>query len=197
MLSKYSLIGYHCTRLTDQEIAQIRSYGMQLQNFFTLRSRIKKLADAKLLSSSIAERLELENQAGDGNRAHMLWFCFYEPYIAGEFGVGRLFRSWGGEALYNSHEHDSVTGSVLRGIGKPCVIMVSVPISSLKLSKYPDAALARVVLSKEGHRLRAPVEHVGCITEGLSNRAILRIFEYPEQRFIELTKCNEWQHYIL
>jgi hypothetical protein len=127
----------------------------------------------------------------------MLWFCFFEPFLAGEHGIGRLFRSWGGEALYNSHESDPITGPVLRKLGVPCVIKANVPITNLKESKFPDGALARMALSKLGHRLKIPTEHEGYSTQCLSAAQILDIFEYPSQGFVELTKCNEWCKYAI
>jgi hypothetical protein len=55
---------------------------------------------------SILERQKSENQSDEKYRKNMIWFCFFLPKIAGEHGIMRFFRSWGGEALYNSHEKD-------------------------------------------------------------------------------------------
>src|ERR1700676_2031123 len=46
-------------------------------------------------------------------------------------GVGRFFRYWGGEALYNSHQDHAVRGPLLESIGTPCVIQADIPISNL------------------------------------------------------------------
>src|SRR5690606_19025663 len=109
-----------------------------------------------------------------------LWFCFYEPSLAGERGIGRLFRSWGGEALYNSHEKDPTTGGALRRIGVPCIIKAIVPINNLCESKFPDSALARVILSRLGHQIRTSIKHDGYSTQRLPASQILGIFEPPK-----------------
>ena len=186
ILKRYSLIGYHCTRLTNDEIESIRSNGMVLQDSASLNLRIDRLLKCNLISHEIAQSLKETNQANNTNRANMLWFCFFEPFIAGECGIGRLFRSWGGEALYNSHESNPVTGKVLCSIGTPCIVKASVPIVSLKESKYPEGALARVLLSSSGHRLRIPIEHEGYSTHNVSAQNIIKIFEYPSEEFIQL-----------
>lgn len=197
ILRKHALVGYHCTRLTPEEIEGIKSFGMTLQDSTSLHARIDRILNQGLVSVEVAEHLKSANQADDRNRAKMLWFCFYEPFLAGELGIGRLFRYWGGEALYNSHESDPITGSALRKIGVPCVVKAIVPIRNLNESKFPDGALARSVLSKLGHRIRIPIEHEGYSMQCLSANQILDIFSYPSKNFVALTKCNEWCRYAI
>lgn len=192
MLREHSLIGYHCTRLTGEEIEEIRLNGMILQDANSLSARIERLQQSNLVSRENAERLRAKNQAGASNRRNMLWFCFFEPFLAGEHGTGRLFRSWGGEALYNSHEKDSVTGSILRSIGIPCIVKADVPISSLKESFFPDGAMARALLADLGHELRIPVEHEGYSIQNIPAEKILEVVEYPSKEFDELTQCETW-----
>ncbi|QQC65212.1 hypothetical protein [Paraburkholderia ginsengisoli] len=127
-LTNYSIRGWHCTRLTDTEVASILADGMHLPNLEILRQRINTLVAAGLLSPDVAERLKTRNQADQSSRAGKLWFCFFAPKLAGEHGIGRFFRHWGGEALYNSHEADSVTSPVIRTIGAPRVVAADIPL---------------------------------------------------------------------
>lgn len=197
MLRGYSLLGYHCTRLTNEEIDEIRTSGMHLQNADSLSARIGRLQQNNVISRENAERLRARNQAGESNRRNMLWFCFFEPYLAGENGIGRLFRSWGGEALYNSHEDDAVTGPALRNIGVPCIVKANIPISSLQQSSFPDGAMVRVLLADLGHELRIPVEHEGFTTQNIPAKEILEVFEYPSREFTELSQCDTWSLKII
>lgn len=197
MLREYSLVGYHCTRLTSEEIEEIRTNGMLLQNAGSLSARIERLQQNHLLSRENAERLRARNQADASNRRNMLWFCFFEPFLAGEHGIARLFRSWGGEALYNSHEKDAVTGRVLRSIGKPCIVKANVPISSLQKSFLPDGAMVRVLLEDLGHKLRIPVRHEGFSIQNIPAKEILEVFEYPSKEFTELSQCDTWSQKII
>jgi len=127
----YVLRGYHCARLTDSEIQQIRSNGLQLPIKEFLHKRIDSIEQEGLIDSQCSKHLKNKNQAHEPYRAGMIWFCFFPPYRAGQSGIERLFRSWGGEALYNSHEDDPVYGSILNRIGTPCIIEAYVPIISL------------------------------------------------------------------
>lgn len=170
----------------------IRNDGLLLQSSASLRKRISRLEQNGLLSADIAQSLININQSDDDNRANMLWFCFYEPYLAGQYGIERFFRSWGGEALYNSHEGRPVTGEALKRIGIPCVIKANVPIISLNSSYYPDTSMIRVFLSQRGHRLENEIEHEGFSTQSIDPQNIIDIFKHPSDQFSELTKCEEW-----
>ncbi len=192
ILRKYSLIGYHCTKLTTNEIDDIRTNGMLLQNGKSLKKRISRLEENGLISADIAQLLISNNQADDTNRAKMIWFCFYEPHLAGQFGIERFFQSWGGEALYNSHEERPDTGDSLMKIGTPCLIKAKVPIESLEDSYYPDFSMIRAFLFQHGHQLENGIEHEGYSTCKISPENIIEIIEHPNDHFIELTKCDTW-----
>lgn len=197
ILRGFSLRGYHCTKLIEDEIVQIQTRGMSLQNRQSLCVRIDGLLDQNLIDSDIASRLKNENQADDTNRARMLWFCFFDPFIAGEGGIERFFRSWGGEALYNSHENDPETGAALLGIGLPCIIEAIVPMVNLHECYLPETQIYRVYLQSKSHHITEPTEHEGYSRFNISAHNIQYIIKYPEPRFIELTKCNEWDEALI
>lgn len=195
VLRKHSLIGYHCTKLTVDEIKEIRTYGMLLQNSASLKKRISCLKDSGLINADVAQDLMNRNQADDSNRANMLWFCFFEPFLAGRSGIERFFRYWGGEALYKSHEGHPVTRNALLNIGIPCVIKAKVSIASLTNSYYPDSAMIRAFLSKRGHQLENEIEHEGFSTSGIGPQDIIEILKQPSDKFNALTKYDKWDVY--
>ncbi|MDD2609367.1 MAG: hypothetical protein PHX60_06670 [Giesbergeria sp.] len=170
---------------------------MIMQNATSLNLRIDQLLHAGLVDYEVAQCLKAVNQANDSNRANMLWFCFYEPFLAGESGIGRFFKSWGGEALYNSHEDDPVTGAALCNIGIPCLIKANVPIASMKDSVFPDGVIAREFLSHRGHQVETSTRSQGYSTKNISVQNIIEIIEHPSARFIELTKCEAWKRYVI
>lgn len=192
ILKQFSLIGYHCTKLTPYEIEDIRNNGMKLQNGDSLKKRILKLESTQEIDSDVAQTLIACNQADDSNRAFMVWFCFFEPHLAGFYGIHRFFKSWGGEALYNRHENQKSTGNALKKIGIPCVIKANVSISSLKTSYYPCSVLIRAYLQGLGYSIDNSIEHEGYSTEEIGSEQIEAIYQHPSEKFIQLTKCNEW-----
>ena len=192
ILKRHSLIGYHCTRLTESEIKHIRANGLLLQNAASLGKRIACLEESGLLGSDVARCLKNTNQADCPSRANKLWFCFYEPYLAGCGGIRRFFCHWGGEALYNSHEGDRATGKALRNVGVPCIVKAKVPIASLGRNCYPDSTMIKVFLSQREHQIENEKGHEGYSTEEIGSQNIIKIIEHPGDQFITLTKCDEW-----
>jgi hypothetical protein len=192
-LLPYAITGWHCSRLTDAEIDHILSQGMQLPDAAMLDRRIDALVAAGHLTEDVARRLKAKNQSGDSNRAGMLWFCFFPPRGAGEHGIERFFRHWGGEALYNSHEDDPVTSSAISGIGTPCLIEADVPIASLEKHGGLSFKVYRRFLASRGYDTREPVEHGDRIKSPLAVEAIRRVIRFPGPEFQSFTGCADWR----
>ncbi|MCO6416077.1 hypothetical protein JYK14_07820 [Siccirubricoccus sp. KC 17139] len=193
LLRQYSLVGWHCTRLTEDEIAHIRSGGMQPMDAAMLERRLDAVVAAGLLTETMAGKLKARHQAREPSRAGRVWFCFFPPRHAGELGIGRFFRHWGGEALYNSHEDDPETGAALRSVGVPCVIEALVPLSSLGSLGFLPEKIARRHLIAHGHQTVEPIDHEGAITSPLEAARIRRTALFPSRKFGELTGCDGWR----
>lgn len=193
ILRKHSMRGFHCTRLTEEGILDIRTHGLALQNKRTLCERINNLLDSDLISKEIAKCLIDKNQSDDRNRANMLWFCFFPPRLAGQDGIGRFFRHWGGEALYNSHESNPVTSPKLQEIGIPCVVEALVPFKSMPDFGLPDGQFTRSYLKEKGYELTNGLEYKAYIIAPLAPSNIIEIYQYPSKTFLELTGCADWK----
>lgn len=146
-----------------------------------------------MVTPEVGQQLKRTNQADDYNRANMLWFCFFEPALAGQHGIERFFKSWGGEALYNSHENDPVSGKALRSIGIPCVVKAIIPIASMNDSYFPDAVMARKCLLDQGHELDNDLLHEGFSMANIPASNIIEIIEHPSAEFCALTGCKGWR----
>jgi hypothetical protein len=197
ILRQYALVGWHCTRLTEDEIGSIRSGGMQLPDVAMLHRRVDAVVEAGLLPANLAARLKAEHQADDPWRAGRVWFCFFPPRLAGETGIERFFRHWGGEALYNSHEDDAETGAAISTIGLPYIIEALVPIASLRRHSWLPTKVARRYLISRGHRTVEPVDHEDAITCSLPAANIRRVIPFPSSGFIALTGCDGWRQLIV
>ena len=133
IMRNVDLVGYHCTRLREREIEDVRHNGLRSSSPELLQKRVDDAVSDGLLSAIIAEQLHANHQAGHEYRRGMIWFVFDETSLQCESGVERLFRSWGGEALYNSHEKDPETGPALRSIGEPCIVEAAIPTSGINV----------------------------------------------------------------
>jgi len=189
----FVLRGYHCTRLTDSEIRDIRANGLQLPNKELLHKRIDSIKQEGLINSQCADHLKKNNQADDPYRAGRIWFCFFPPYRAGQGGIERLFRSWGGEALYNSHEDDPVYGPILKSIGTPCIIKANVPIISLPRDDGLDLKVVRRYLVNRGrNKIKVP-DYESRAIQPIPSKNISRIIKFSDSNFIKLTQCDTWK----
>ena len=193
VLNSHLLHGFHCTRLTKEEMQQIERDGMSLPDVSTLHKRICSIQNAGLISPGIASQLREKNQSSEPNRAKKIWFCFYHPRLAGQHGIERFFRSWGGEALYNSHETDPLVGGILRSIGIPCLIEAEIPIISLRTHSYLTDKIARRFLIIRGLVTNESVNHDDYAEFAIPAQNIKRNIRYGDSEFDSLTGCNNWQ----
>ena len=193
ILRNYWLVGWHCTRLTDSEIEGIRDKGMQPPNADILRQRIDDLERTGTVGHGVAERLRQENQAHEDNRAGKIWFCFFPPHRAGESGIERLFRRWGGEALYNSHESDPETGTALTQIGRPCLIEAEVQIECMSENKLAFIVY-KSFLAHNGFEVECDLDYEDYSNWAISADRICRIIMYPETDFLMQTGCESWRN---
>jgi hypothetical protein len=192
ILQNTTLRGWHCTRLTEHEVEHIRKSGMQPPNLQILSERIRRAQADGLISDRIASRLIAENQGDDDNRKGMIWFCFFKPRGAGQSGTERFFRSWGGEALYNSHERDQRTGKALQKIGRPCLVQADVPISSFGRYTYLGDKVIRRYLLDRGFDTGEDCEHEDKARDPITAANIVRFVFHGEPEFATLTGCDSW-----
>lgn len=195
-LQPYEIVGWHCTRLTDAEADDILRDGMQLPDVAMLARRIDAVVKANKLAPDIARLLKSKNQADEEYRAEMVWFCFFPPRKAGEEGIERFFRHWGGEALYNSHEDDPVTAPALSCIGTPCIVEANVPIASLAKHEGLAFNIIRRFLTSRGYCTSESTDYDGRIVHPLPTANIRRVIRFPDPDFFVLTGCSEWSRSI-
>lgn len=197
LLAAYQLENaFHCTKLTDDEINYIQQDGMQLPNQDILNTRIDKLEQIGVISPIVSAKLKANNEADDKYRRNILHFVFQSPHFEGEGGIGRFFNSWGGEALYNTHEGDPETGAVLANIGTPCIIQARIPISKMGRAFF-NTKIARIYFKNRGLRTEEPTRHEDHIKQPIPPDDIIAIFQFPEKRFLELSGCQAWRDTFL
>ena len=192
-LLPYEILGWHCTRLTEAEADEILCTGMQLPNVEMLEHRIDALVRDGLVAPCIARRLKSENQAGESYRAGKVWFCFFPPRNAGEDGINRFFRHWGGEALYVCHECDPLTSPAISSIGTPCIIEADVPISLLQKHGNLEKSIYCRYLIGRGYQTTESMDYEDYIVHPIPAENVKRVISFPDPDFCSLTGCSEWR----
>ncbi len=192
LLQSTTLRGWHCTRLTKNEVEHITAHGIQPPNLQILQGRIRRVQADGMLEDDIAQRLMDENNADDSSRKGVIWFCFYEPRFDDQSGTERLFQHWGGEALYRLHRCDARTGKALRSIGRPCLIEADVPVSSFGRYTYLGKQVVCRYLLDHGCDTGEDWKHDDRTHEPLPASNIVRLVFHGEREFAALTGCDLW-----
>lgn len=177
LLARFSMTGYHCTRLTEAEIAEVQANGLQPLSPELLNWRIRRLD----LPNRLRERLCLGNDAGERSRQGKIWFCLFPP-VEEAMGVEPFFRCWGGESLYRWHEDDPEMGPILRRIGTPCAVELRVPIRLMQLRYFTIKILKRWL----GHE-HGPIKCEDWCVQPLDSSHVVNVYRHPEKAFHDLT----------
>ena len=123
----------------------------------------------------------------------MIHFCANRSTLQDCDAVYRLFRSWGGEALYWGHEKDTYLAPVLGRIGVPCIVVCAIPFKRIRqpYHEFPEYFLSHMVSEEfENTYLSSAVDiRTG---ENLCSSEILDIIGHSDSRFEELTTEASW-----
>ena len=147
----------------------------------------QRSADLERRSRALRSR----NQIGDSNRSGRTWFIFTRAPLRDKSGIERLFRSWGGEALYNSHEDDHRTGSLVRGIGSPRIVVAAVPVVGLQCFMDVGERLINVWCAKRGICTGHNPNFEGYVRNDVSGQSILRIISSTDAELTRHTNSDE------
>jgi hypothetical protein len=186
------LLGFHCTRLHPDEITSIKRDGLQPLSSAKLHSRIEERISAADIPARLGKLLLAGHQADDDHRKGMIWFVNSRSVLTDYGGLFRLFRYWGGESLYNSHERDPETGALLQRIGVPCIMVAGLPIRKFQIYSNIGDKIIWSFLGKKRIETNHSPELEGYMREAVLPARIREIISYGERRFESLTRRNSW-----
>jgi hypothetical protein len=123
----------------------------------------------------------------------MLWFVCGASILKLELNVLRLLRSWGGEALYNSHEQDPVSWPTLRSLGKACIIKCRLLPQQINLPRHGlGAKIEEAFLQNRGVSTPNDPQFDTHMKQTLPAEQILNIIEKDDPEFLSLTDYETW-----
>lgn len=139
-------LGFHATRLLDEEIEDIKCNGLKL---FTLEEHFKKLNN--LLRCGFDKNeikiLKKYSYIENGNRKQRIYFSSSKNVVNNEVWLNDLFGIWGGEiTFWQKKKFSKEIFDKLRKVGFPCVVLVKLNICNYML-------LEELVKSLMGHYL--------------------------------------------
>ena len=116
--NQYNFVCYHITRLTEDELIDIKNNGMKFGNKQFLISRINNLPSGhedikELLLNNI--ELEFSNNSDENNLFFVFFGCLdLKNNIADN---NSFFNNWGGEAIYRYiDEGDNFSNPILKSV---------------------------------------------------------------------------------
>lgn len=132
--NNFSFIAYHCTRLTDLEISEIKSNGMARGGKELLQNKIKRLP--KSCDDIKDELLNHVNGLHETQADSSIYVSFGNLDLVADKACDKIFTQyWGGESIYNFYDNiDSFISkrlqyikSKLQTISTPCIILLRCP----------------------------------------------------------------------
>jgi hypothetical protein len=191
-LADEDLVGWHCTRIRKDEIRVIESDGLAPLSVEFLAKRIDRCEASGEIPAAIANRFRTVNQASESNRSAMIHLIFTRQTLAIESGVIRLFRSWGGEALYGLHESDTETGLILTNIGIPCIVEAVVRVPEVQTYCSVGECFLRAYLHRQGVETGHDPEMGGYVRRAISGDRVRRVIQRQDEDFERLTSSATW-----
>lgn len=120
----------------------------------------------------------------------MIWFCPNRSTLREYSRVYRLFRSWGGEAIYCGHEKDERIAHVLCRTGTPCIVKCAIPFS--RADQFYANSSERFVAQFISDEIEYPESSAGFGLRTRQDLTAVDIVEFSDPRFAALTGCNTW-----
>lgn len=199
----HHLVGWHCTRLTADEIERIRGNGMRVAGADLAAERVRARVAAGDIPDALGKVLlekscaEHTNAPGEwGYRKGMVWFVFTRGPLREESGVSRLFGTWGGEILYGSHMSDPAVDGALRALGTACIIEAAVPVREIEAYGSIGKRLLCWYLHRRDVRTEDGDHWEGHTKVVIPASCVRRVVRRSDPDFVKLTDCDEWDEPI-
>jgi hypothetical protein len=121
-LDQSKIVGFHCSRLMNDEMEDILTNGLTPLNRDFANKRIKRVYEKGLIPINLMNRLLNKEELSEENRVGSIYFTHNTSTLRNEMGLYLLFKLWGGEAIYSGFEENKY----LQKIGIPCIIVASI-----------------------------------------------------------------------
>lgn len=188
MMEQRTLRAWHYTRLTDDEMALLKSEGVCVSNLEAIHRRLDVQVSRGVLSAENAEALYAASpfHYRDETRSGKFWMTAHPRSTTDDSGVELLLRHWGGESVYFSLKDEKLI-ELVKGLGRPRVIELAVP---LRVTREAYSAAKAVVATL--------VRTLGCkpdwpdfdlyTTNALGPDAVLKIHTEGEADYAALAR---------
>jgi len=184
LIRNYKYLGFHCTRLTDPEFISVSESGLKPLSKENTENRLRTVLEKNLISDSTYKELLKNNSSDQDNRKGRIWFTHDTNILKQPKNIGRFFQNWGGEAIYNNHEHREEITNEISKIGSPYILVSSFCYEELSPIKKLSEYIVDVWLSHRHDNYYYNLFD----TNIRYNKAVLKSIKFGDQLFNKLTK---------
>jgi hypothetical protein len=170
------VLGWHCTRLRETEIDDVRLNGLRPLSLDFTTKRIDAARSCGELTREVAVRLKRAARdrstasrfslSNEPDRVGYVFFVVTREAYRGNEHARWYVKYWGGE-LISRDDRDQALAATLTRIGVPCIVELSVPMTAIELS----AQSTRVALGP---------------------KRVLRVIRGGDPDFAKITGCESW-----
>ena len=145
---------WHYTRLTESEVDEILTNGVQLSTSESMCRRLDAQIAIGQISAEIADALfeksPLRDFQGATSRSDRFWMTSH-PLRVDDCCVAPLVKNWGGEVIHFWLNESKNLKQVVRVIGKGRVIEIGVPIAATRHRHVAAKSVAATFAQSRGY----------------------------------------------
>jgi len=197
ILKGQHLACWHCTRLLDHELHEVRKNGLLPLTPKLVETRLERAVRYGHLTQEIADRLRCQEVSADTSRRDRVCFVNERSILTYEGDVICLLSYWGGEAVYGPIQLDPLLQEV-SSIGKATILHCSVPLDDLSLFNEQEDGLdiAERLINRYFVSKGYPVHDIASLEtskrSAMPASMIVEVCQSGDAKFEELTECSNW-----
>ena len=142
-LKKLTIIGYHATRLTKEEINKIKKDGLVTSSKENCYKRAENLLLNGYISKDECDYIKSQcilNNPLEINRLGQIWFLTGNCDISTKnFGLNNLYQDYGGETIRNGIENTQLLKK-LNQLSFPCSVISYIKLNTIPLGQMDNLA---------------------------------------------------------
>lgn len=151
-LRKFTVIGYHATRLTKEEITKIKEEGLVTSSKENCYKRADNLLFDGYITKNECDFIKSQcilNNPIEKDRIGQIWFLAGNCDISTKHSsLNNLYKDYGGETIRNGIEHTQLIDK-LNNISKPCSVISYVKLNTIPIYQINELAKKLVLESNK------------------------------------------------
>lgn len=186
-LKKLTIIGYHATRLTKEEITKIKKEGLVTSSIENCYKRADNLLSNGYITKNECNCIKshcILNNPSEKNRIGQIWFIAGNCDISTkDYGLDNLYKDYGGETIRNGIENTQLLDK-LNNISEPCSVISYVKLNTIPIYQI-DTLAEKLVLESNKRDISRIEFEMFSESEIIPVIDIISVNEHTKLKFIK------------